>query len=343
MKPVVILLYFSVINFILYMDRTSIAGVTPGIAKDFNLDKADCGLFASVFMFAYMIASPTSAYISRINSSSIISVMGLMMFSLCNVLFTCVDSYPLLLACRAGVAIGQSAFVITSPPIITDLAPNGSGMKWLAVFFVQMSLGSAAGYILGGIFLQHLSWRQFYLYEAIAVLGLALLLPLFYRAIPKKQVPQHDGDGDDDDETSTLVPKKQPSFSSNTKSLLTNSIFMLIIFGSSAQVFFIGALSYWLPKFASEITDTAYTTVDFYVGVITVIGGIVGTTVGSMVVSSIIKKHQITERFAIISVQMKYCAIAVLASLPFIYVAFNFTNFTLFMVMVMMAEVRTCV
>lgn len=54
-----------------------------------------------------------------------------------------------------------------------DAAPKASKSRWLAVFYLCIPVGYAAGYILGGVIAPALGWRAAFLLEAAAMLPFA--------------------------------------------------------------------------------------------------------------------------------------------------------------------------
>lgn len=54
-----------------------------------------------------------------------------------------------------------------------DTAPPASKSRWLAVFYLCIPVGYAAGYILGGLIAPALGWRAAFLLEAAAMLPFA--------------------------------------------------------------------------------------------------------------------------------------------------------------------------
>lgn len=55
-----------------------------------------------------------------------------------------------------------------------DAAPKASKSRWLALFYLCIPVGYAAGYILGGLIAPALGWRAAFFLEAAAMLPFAL-------------------------------------------------------------------------------------------------------------------------------------------------------------------------
>ena len=52
---------------------------------------------------------------------------------------------------RAFVGIGEASYATLAPTIIDDITPPEKKGKMLAIFFLAIPLGSALGYLLGGL------------------------------------------------------------------------------------------------------------------------------------------------------------------------------------------------
>ena len=68
-------------------------------------------------------------------------------------------SFRQLLVARSFIGIGEAGFGAVSPTIISDLFPKERRGRMLAFFFVAIPVGSALGYILGGVVGASHGWR----------------------------------------------------------------------------------------------------------------------------------------------------------------------------------------
>src|SRR5205085_5936357 len=68
-------------------------------------------------------------------------------------------SYPLLLASRLGVAVGEATCAPAATSWIGDLFPPHRRARPLALFMLGVPVGGALSYFLSGVTAQHFGWR----------------------------------------------------------------------------------------------------------------------------------------------------------------------------------------
>lgn len=73
-----------------------------------------------------------------------------------------------------AVGVGEASFVALAAPYVDDHAPPGKRTAWLAVFYLQIPVGVAAGYVFGGVLGPWLGWRAAFLLEALLMLPFLL-------------------------------------------------------------------------------------------------------------------------------------------------------------------------
>ena len=170
-SPGRMLLFFTLINFINYVDRGIVAGLALSIQNEFGVSDTHVGVLSSAFMVGYVIASLAFGYLSSVLPPSLIMGGGLLTFSVAEIVGGASPSFYLLLFSRTFVGVGEASFVSLAPVFIDNYAPKHSKTKWLAFFYMSLPLGAAAGFVLAG-FLAVIWWRL-----AFLVVGLAMLPP----------------------------------------------------------------------------------------------------------------------------------------------------------------------
>src|SRR5260370_39760103 len=84
---------------------------------------------------------------------------GVLVGSLAPVLSGLAGSYPRLLLARSVIGIGEAGFGVVSPTLISDLFSREKLGRMLAFFYVAIPVGSALGFLLGGLVGAHHGWR----------------------------------------------------------------------------------------------------------------------------------------------------------------------------------------
>jgi MFS family permease len=86
----------------------------------------------------------------------------------------------LLVSARVLVGVGEASYATLSPTIIDDLASDKEKNRFLAIFYVAIPVGSALGFVLGGLLETAYGWRSAFFIAgapglALAAAGVALV------------------------------------------------------------------------------------------------------------------------------------------------------------------------
>jgi MFS family permease len=231
------------INLFNYLDRQILAGVLPRIEEAFLSGDPDpktkLGWLTTAFLVSYMLLSPVFGWLGDRMSRWFLVAVGVILWSLASGASGLAEGYVMLLITRCFVGVGEAAYMPTAPGVISDLYPvkvRGSKLAW---FYAAIPVGSALGYILGGMVADtSLGWRwAFYL---VVPPGILLgLLSFLMREPPRGQAEttasgHHNATWDD-----YLVLLKTPSY-------------VLDTLGMTALTFAIGGIAVWMPTYIYE-------------------------------------------------------------------------------------------
>src|SRR5262249_47710086 len=136
-----------------------------------------------------------------------------------------------------------------------------------AVFYVAIPVGSAAGFLLGGLLERAFGWRAaFYI---VGLPGLALALLALTAADPPRGV----------NEPAASDAVAQSLYSAVT-ALARNFVYVGTVLGYAAYTFAVGGLAVWMPTYLERVRGLDLARADIVVGAITVVAGLGGTFVG---------------------------------------------------------------
>ena len=92
-------------------------------------------------------------------------------------------TFWILFATRIFVGIGEGGYGPAAPTILSDLFPIETRGRIMAIFCAAIPVGSALGYVIGGLIGAHFGWRwAFYL---VTPPGLLLGLLCFWQRDPR--------------------------------------------------------------------------------------------------------------------------------------------------------------
>jgi predicted MFS family arabinose efflux permease len=171
--------------------------------------------------------------------------------------------YRTLLAARATVGVGEASFGTVSPGLIADFFPREQRGQILSWFYVAIPVGSALGYLLGGVLGQRFGWHAAFL--MVGLPGLLLAVPIWLLRTPRRG---GDAAAPPGTATSGYVP------------LFRNRSFVWDTVAMAAMTFALGGLAQWIPSFLYRVHAVSVAKGNTLFGATTVLAGILGTLAG---------------------------------------------------------------
>ncbi len=258
------------VNLLNYIDRQVLFAVFPLIKIDLHLSDTALGFLGSAFMFSYLLFAPLFGWLGDHWSRTRLAAGGLVVWSMATALAGFVPGYRTLLAARATVGVGEASFGTVSPGLISDFFPKERRGQILSWFYVAIPVGSALGYLLGGVLGQRYGWHAAFL--LVGVPGLLLAIPLALLRTP----PRGGDDAPHPDFNHPLPEGEGKDYSA----LFRNRAFVCNTLAMAAMTFAIGGLAQWLPSFLHRVHSLDVAKGNTLFGATTVIAGILGTMAG---------------------------------------------------------------
>jgi MFS family permease len=254
------------VNLLNYIDRQVLFAVFPLIKIDMNLTDTALGFLGSAFMLSYLILAPVFGWLGDHWNRTRLAAGGLVVWSLATTLAGCASGYRTLLTARALVGVGEASFGTVSPGLVADFFPKERRGQILSWFYVAIPVGSALGYLLGGVLGQRYGWHAAFL--LVGLPGLLLSIPLFLLRTPPR--------GGDD--ATGQAPEEKGS--AGYAALFRNRSFVFNTLAMAAMTFAIGGLAQWIPSFLNRIHSLDVAKANTLFGGTTVLAGILGTLAG---------------------------------------------------------------
>lgn len=264
------------VNLLNYVDRQVLYAVFPLIKKDLTLSDTALGLLGSAFMFFYMCSAPLLGWLANRVSQVKLASAGLCLWSFATALSGLAGGYNTLLFARTVVGVGEAGFGTVSPGLISDFFPKECRGRILSYFYLAIPVGSAFGYIFGGILGQNFGWHAAFF--MVGIPGLVLTIPLYrLKAPPCNSASRPAGAKSSWNAYSRLF---------KNRSFITNTLTM------AAMTFALGGLAQWIPTFFHRIHGLDVSRANTLFGVITVLSGITGTLTGGLLGDRLQKKNR---------------------------------------------------
>jgi predicted MFS family arabinose efflux permease len=303
-----VLVLFSLINLVNYVDRYVVAAVLEPLGADLGLDDAQRGRLTFVFVIVYMLAAPVFGVLAdRMNRPRLIAV-GVTIWSLATMGGAFVQDYTQLLIARSCVGIGEAAYASLGPAVLSDCIPENERARRFTWFYLAIPVGSALGYALGGVMAQYFGWRAAFLVAGLP--GLVLALRLLTLPDPER------GALDATQEQVHLT-----TLGARLSSAFRNRVWLACTASYIAYTFGMGALSTWAPSLLQRRFAVDIGTAGAMFGGIAVVTGILGTFLGGFVTD----RGQ--RRFPNLGIDLS--AVTLLLSAPFVFWSLHAESLTL--------------
>lgn len=268
------------INLFNYIDRYVLAAVEPNIRATF-FQAGDpnamgwTGTLATAFLFTYMASAPVLGFLADRFSRWLIVGICVIFWSFATAASGFAGSFAALFATRIFVGIGEGGYGPAAPTILADyFSPQKRG-RIMAIFCAAIPVGSALGYVLGGIFNHHLGWRwAFYL---VAIPGVILGLLCFFRKDPRALRDAHG-------ETRRVRWE-------DYKTLLHTRSFVFNCAAQTAMTFALGGMAYWMAAYLIFRKQPPELATPLFGG-ITIVAGLLSTLLGGFVADRLQKRFR---------------------------------------------------
>jgi MFS family permease len=260
------------INLFNYIDRQILAALEPDIRASFFASNdvnamTKTGLLGDAFFVTYMISAPILGLLADRISRWLIVGVAVILWSLASGASGLAATFAILFATRICVGIGEGGYGPAAPTILSDLFPIERRGRIMAIFYTAIPVGSALGYVIGGLIGAHLGWRWAFYF--VAPPGLLLGLLCFWQRDPR--VGEHH-----------LVQKSPRRSLADYLRLFRTRSYVINCIAQTLMTFVTGGLGFWVPaylRYRNQSPDVGMTTF----GLITVIAGLVSTLLGGVV------------------------------------------------------------
>jgi MFS transporter, Spinster family, sphingosine-1-phosphate transporter len=316
------------INLFSYLDRYVVSGVLESLKhSDLGLSDTNLGSLMSGFLVVYTLLAPVFGALGDRRSRPRLIALGVACWSFATALSGFAVNYLTLFAARAAVGVGEAAYVTIAPSLLSDYFPVRQRGRVMAIFFCAIPVGSALGYVVGGLVDKHYGWRAAFFVAGTPGLLLAALC-LLLRDPPRgiqDRAPGHD----------KAVPSTPRSSISRETwltygRLLRNKPYALTVLGYAAYTFAIGGLAYWMPAFLERARGIPRSEATVSFGTIVVITGFIGTFVGGWMGDYFAKNSR--------QAYLWLSAIATLIAAPFVWLALTTNSHPLYVTYMVTAQ-----
>ncbi len=241
-----------------FLDRQILSILAPAIQADLKLGDGQMGLMGGLAfaLFYTALGVPIGALADRTSRTWIMTI-ALTTWSGFTALCGAATGFWSLFLSRVGVGVGEAGGVAPAYSLISAYFPAHQRARATAVYAFGIPIGTASGYLFGGLIAHAFDWRVSFV--AIGLAGVALALPfrLLVREPPR-----------------TVV--QQSSLGATLRILASKPSFWLLALGAASASICGYGVSFWIPTFLKRSLqmadlDRAWFSAGYYL-----IGGMVG-------------------------------------------------------------------
>lgn len=249
------------LNLLNYIDRQVLYSVFPLLQQDLQLTDFQLGTLASAFMLVYMCYAPLMGYLADRMSRPRLIALSALLWSGATLACGFAKNYISLLIPRAFIGVGEGGFTTIAQPFLAEHYPKEKHAPVLAAFGLALPIGSALGYILGGLVSQHWGWRIAFMIAGVPGVFLGLLAALCLKDKARE------------------IQRPWPTLAAY-RPLFKNRPFLRVCFAQAMSTFVMGGLAAWMPTYLHRYTSLDVAQAGTYFGVLVIMCGALGTYVG---------------------------------------------------------------
>ncbi len=271
-RPWIVLAFLTGVNLLNYIDRQILYAVFPPIQAELHLSDTQLGLLASAFMWVYLSTAPIFGLLADRWSRPRLMGLGVATWSVATAFSGVVRSHAQLLFGRTAVGIGEASYGAVAPAMLSDYFPPARRGRALAAFSMAIPVGSALGYLLGGILERAFGWRAAFF--VVAVPGLLLAW-----SVSRMSEPERGGfDGVVGSAGGRTAPRARDYLE-----LLRTKSYALNCLAMTAMTFAVGGLAAWVPTYLVRVRGMELARANLAFGLLTLISGVGGTLAGGWI------------------------------------------------------------
>ncbi len=277
------------INLFNYIDRQVLSAVVPQIKESLlanpehtgvvgfllkllsgilggNPENAMVGLLSMAFMVTYMVAAPLLSSLPY--RRWLIIGGGIIVWSLASGASGLATGFGVLLLTRCLVGLGEAAYGPVAPSILSEYFPVKERGAKLALFYLAIPVGSALGFVLGGLVGSKFGWE--WAFYSVVPPGIILGLICLWMKEPARAKPL------------TAAPELAGKSKWQLyKGFLANKSYLYNTIAMTAMTFAIGGIGFWMPTYIHEYRQAgSLASVNIIFGAILVLSGLSATLIG---------------------------------------------------------------
>lgn len=260
------IIFFTLVNVLNYLDRFLVAAVLPSIISEWQLSDAQGGMLVAAYVPGYVLFSPIFGYLGDRYNRPKLMAFGVFLWSLATLLTGASSSFTLFLLARLLVGVGEASFVAMAPGYLKDRIGNPIKLNSaLSLFYSAVPVGTALGYVTGGMIAGSFTWQSAFYLGGIPGLFFALFL-LYYPEVEERKISK----------TSLVISLKE---------IARTRILWFVIGGYVFNAFALNGLAAWVSEYGQRNLGYTSSETGQIFGLMLLVAGFAGTFFGGRLAS----------------------------------------------------------
>ncbi len=256
-------------NLLNYVDRYAFFAVGKQIQEELQITDARFGILGTSFMLVYTLISPLTGWLGDRYHRRRLLAGGVALWSLATVGTAFSTNYSHMFIWRAILGIGEASYGVIAPALLSDLFPVKKRGRALGIYYLALPLGTALGYVAGGVIAARLGWRS--VFYVVGIPGLVAALAGLVILDPGRGASE---------ESSTDGKENRPKLRDYIE-LFRTPTFVYNTAGMAAVTFATGAYVTWGSIFYQRVRGMSLEQTNVWIGGLLAMAGLIGIAMGT--------------------------------------------------------------
>jgi len=272
-----------------FLDRQLLAILTEPIRKELGLSDTQMGMLGGIYFAAFytIIGIPVGWLADRTNRVRILA-LGCFLWSLCTFACGVAKTYPMLVAARMGVGVGEAGGAPPSYSIISDYFPAHKRGQALALFSLGVPMGQGLGAAFGGKTAELYGWRMAFIALGIIGVVMSILVLLLVRE-PKRGAQDVALDTHMTEAPPVGLEEEKAKFGQTIKEFFGRKLLLYAALACGSTAFILYAILQWALPVMMRETGVSLGEISLYYGLTIAVAMGVGTWLSGILVDKLRK------------------------------------------------------
>lgn len=252
-----------------FLDRQILSILKDPIAEELHLSDTELGLMGGLaFALLYSTLAIPVAWLADRKSRIWIMTWALGIWSAFTAVCGLASNFATIFIARMGVGVGEAGGIAPAYSLIADYFPPKQRARALAIYSFGIPIGSACGFLFGGLLAQYVDWRFAFISIGIFGVVLAPALRLLVKDPPRNLYDARP------------ATEKPLGFLPACRLAFAKPTFWFLSLGAACSSMVGYGLLYWMPTYLARSMHMSLVDRSWFLAGVLFIGGVAGMALG---------------------------------------------------------------